>query len=531
MKINNKLKLAAAVAAGMVLVGCGSSSSSSNLNSQTGMASHATQSVADLAAIADKACFAADTCSSSGYEFPADAVFVAADVADGSDITTALEEALFNSDAADTVIVLPKGTFMINASVVISAASNLTLVGHGIDATVLDFEGSEGDDGLSFLSGSNVTIQDLGVHNANKNGIKATGVSGIRFNYTATVWEDALTTETQSAYGIYPVSSSDVLVENSYAKGSNDAGIYVGQSENIVVRNSIAEYNIAGIEIENSNNADVYNNETFDNSGGLLVFDLPGTSDRGFGTNIRIFSNDTYENNTVNVGHGTVGDVPQGTGVLVLASHDVEIYSNTITDNISTGVALTSYFLIDDDATNYGANYGNSFALGWTPTVKNVHIYNNTFTNNSANAPISGLLELVILGYKIGQNATGAVQDTPAVFYDGIGELLANAGALSDMEIAPYSDAEKSCVHDNINNNDADLSLNIASVYDVDPAAAGNFDADGPVATLQIGEMGPDATILNCETTPTRLNAAVVTIAGVVYGCTGDDVDLAACKL
>ena len=40
------------------------------------------------------------------------------------------------------------------------------------------------------------------------------------------------------------------------AIGASDAGIY-GQSKNIIVRNSVAQYNVAGIEIENSYYADV----------------------------------------------------------------------------------------------------------------------------------------------------------------------------------------------------------------------------------------------------------------------------------
>jgi parallel beta-helix repeat protein len=60
-----------------------------------------------------------------------------------------------------------------------------------------------------------------------------------------------------------------------HAVGASDAGIYVGQSKHIIVRNSKAYQNVAGIEIENSWYADVYENEAFNNTGGILVFDLP----------------------------------------------------------------------------------------------------------------------------------------------------------------------------------------------------------------------------------------------------------------
>ena len=41
-------------------------------------------------------------------------------------------------------------------------------------------------------------------------------------------------------------------IEHCIAIGASDAGIYVGQSNNIIVRNCEVFQNVAGIEIENS---------------------------------------------------------------------------------------------------------------------------------------------------------------------------------------------------------------------------------------------------------------------------------------
>lgn len=513
MKITKQLKLATAVAAATALMGCIDSSSD------------------------DGTCFEANDCSASGYSFPSDAIFVAPDAADGDDITEAFVTATTDLPA-NSVVVLPKGEFQVSATVTITSANGATITGHGIEATKLDFTTSQGDDGLFFQGGADVTIRDLGVYEAPKNGIKADSVNGIHFAYTATVWETPLAAETAStengAYGLYPVSSNNVLVEYSYSKGSADAGIYVGQSNNIVVRHNVAEHNVAGIEIENSTNADVYMNKAFDNSGGILIFDLPGLV-QASGNNIRIFDNDTYENNTSNVGTGVVGAVPQGTGVLVLASSGVEIYNNRITDNITSGVALTSYFLMDDDVANYGTNYGATIADGWSPLIKNISVHNNTFENNSDNPPSGTLLNDAILGYQSGMNASGAVQAVPAIIYDGIGELLSNANALSGFGYAPYTAADAICAFDNANNNDAGLNLNVGSVYGVNPtdSTISNFDGGmNPVPTLRISPMGEAATVINCgETTPTRLSAATVTIKGTEYGCEADDAELASCAL
>ncbi len=271
--------------------------------------------------------------------------------------------------------------------------------------------------------------------------------------------------------------------------------------------------------------ADVYNNEAFDNSAGILSFDLPGLP-QAFGANVRIFNNSTYANNTANVGSGTVGAVPGGTGILILATSDVEIYNNNIRDNKSDGVTITSYFLMDPelDDKDYSGTIGN----GWTPTVKNINIHDNTFENNSSEPLTGTLFDEVFGGY------AAYYQSVPAVIYDGVGELLANAGVLGEMGITAYTDAEKSCVSNNTNANTDGLAFTIGSIFGVDPTDTNpsNFDADSnPVETLRFSAMGDEATLLNCATAPTRLTAATVTFKGDVYGCLGDDAELAACAL
>src|SRR5690606_17583393 len=124
------------------------------------------------------------------------------------------------------------------------------------------------------------------------------------------------------AYGLYPVQCTDVLIEDSVARAASDAGIYVGQSTNIIVRRNLAEYNVAGIEIENSFDADVHDNVARHNTGGVLVFNLPGLQVKN-GARTRIFDNQIYENNTPNFAPpgNIVGKVPTGTGFASIAAH------------------------------------------------------------------------------------------------------------------------------------------------------------------------------------------------------------------
>ncbi len=118
-------------------------------------------------------------------------------------------------------------------------------------------------------------------------------VQGVRVE-----WTNGPATD-NGAYGLYPVGCFDVLIENSVVIGASDAGIYVGQSEQIVVRNNLVQYNVAGIEIENSKYADVYLNRATHNTGGILVFDLPNLPKQG-GRQTRVFMNYLDANDTPN---------------------------------------------------------------------------------------------------------------------------------------------------------------------------------------------------------------------------------------
>ncbi|SFM14029.1 parallel beta-helix domain-containing protein [Marinobacter zhejiangensis] len=521
-KTFKKLLLVTAISSGLLLTGCGGDDGKDGKDGTDGQSGDVSTQLG---------------VTTSGFPIPEDAILVAPDAEDGDDITEALSVALFDVPE-DAIVVLPKGRFVVTESIVVNSASGLTLTGYGINETILDFASSYGDDAFRFQGGNGITVRDLGVYEAPKNGIKATNVNGIHMTYTATVWEGELEAN-NGAYGLYPLKSQNVLLENNYAFGSADAGIYVGQSENIVVRNNTAKQNVAGIEIENSTMADVYNNIAVGNSGGILVFDLPGL-DKAYGGNVRIFNNNAYSNNADNVGAGVVGMVPPGTGILNLATSGVEIYNNQITDNDTTAVAITSYLLVDDDLASYPANYGTTMGNGWSPTLKNVYMHNNTIARNGGN-PQGTLLQPIIDGYTIGMGVT-----FPAILYDGIGQFLSNTGDLSafnglvgaeaaadGVNYNPYAAGDRICLNSNINGNPAPdyAEVNTGLVY---PAELADFDpalVDGngnPLPHLLIDQM-INNTYLNC--TQPRLAPAVVNFRNNIYGCTGDDLAEAACAL
>jgi len=181
------------------------------------------------------------------------------------------------------------------------------------------------------------------------------------------------------------VSCKQVLVENSTADGASGTGIYVGQSDGIVVRNNVLTNNVAGIEIENSFNADVTGNDCHDNTVGFLVFDLPDLPQVG-GHNVRVYSNTLANNNHPNFGDpsGTVALVPAGTGGAVMANSKVEVFGNTFTGNSAAGFSSISCFAaLGLSACTSGAT------SGYNPFPSQIYVHDNTFTDNGTN-PLQG---------------------------------------------------------------------------------------------------------------------------------------------
>ena len=176
-------------------------------------------------------------------------------------------------------------------------------------------------------------------------------------------------------YGIYPVQSKKILIEDSVTIGASDAGIYVGQSSQIIFRDSRVEYNVAGIEIEDSTHADVYNNFASNNTGGILVFDLPNLPAQG-GQATRVYNNLIFENNTENFAPiGNIAtNVPAGTCLIILAIDNTGVFEKQFTDNESVNIMIYSYVLsgrkvADPNCASYPEQiyiYNNKFSGGGT---------------------------------------------------------------------------------------------------------------------------------------------------------------------
>jgi len=315
-----------------------------------------------------------------------------------ADPYTEIQEALILANPGD-IVHISEGFYKLEDSLSIDI-DNLILQGDGINKTILSFKDQmSGAQGLSVTS-DGVTLQDFAVEDAKGDAIKVKGVHGISFIRVRTEWTNG-PDELNGAYGLYPVESKNVLIDSCVAIGASDAGIYVGQSENIIVKNSRAEFNVAGIEIENSYYADVFDNHAENNTGGILVFDLPDIPQQG-GHHVRVFRNKSINNNTDNFAPegNIVGEVPRGTGIIIQANSHVEIFENDIGGNDTVNIAIVTYGYETEDENYY-------------PHPRAIQVHNNRFTK-SGNNPDLETGELAKILYELSD------KNMPDIFWDGI---------------------------------------------------------------------------------------------------------------
>jgi parallel beta-helix repeat protein len=270
-----------------------------------------------------------------------------------------------------TVIEIPPGRHALDR-VLTLRASGVTVRGAGADRSILSFKGEiSGPEGM-LVYGSDFTIENLGIEDTKGDGLKINDGENITIRGVRVAWSGGGRT-TNGAYGIYPVRSRNVLIEDSTAYGASDAGIYVGQSVNVIVRRCRAQQNVAGIEIENTINADVYDNVATGNTGGILVFNMPNLSQPGHST--RVFGNKVHENNLGNFAAkgAAVASVPAGSGVVVNSNSQVEIFVNDIADNRTANLIISAYF-----STNYYNKPG--IDPHYDPYPRAIFVYGNRFT-------------------------------------------------------------------------------------------------------------------------------------------------------
>lgn len=337
-------------------------------------------------------------------------------------IEKSLQTQFITVNDGDT-IQLPEGNYMFTKSLLMDGKKNITIQGAGKDKTILSFKNqTEGAQGMYITHGENIIVQDFTIQDAKGDIIKVSEVRNLTLRNIRAQWTGE-PSNANGAYALYPVQCKNVLMEGCEAIGSSDAGIYVGQSDSVIIRNNLAYWNVAGIESENSKYVEIYGNEAYDNTGGILIFDLPGLSTYGHTT--KVYKNNVHDNNHENFATpgNVVASIPPGTGMLILATHDLELTDNDIKNNTSVGVGLVSYDLVA--ALNEGVQQQEN-AIGGVQTVNNrwredslyysypynINIHHNRYSNDNWFPSLGNDIGKLLLFKSFGS--------PPDILFDGI---------------------------------------------------------------------------------------------------------------
>jgi parallel beta-helix repeat protein len=274
-------------------------------------------------------------------------------------VTTTIQAAVDAAQPGDTILVLP-GTY--RESVLVTK-SHLTIVGSR--AAILDAAGfrtgirvgtgriSRGGPSPACppLAVEGFTLKGLTIKHAGFSGVFLVGVDGYRL--TGSRYVD------NPVYGPYPVCSRHGLIDFNQVTGggsavgpSTDTGIYVGDDNQVTVRNNRVTNYVIGVVVENTIHTTVTDNLLKGNTAGIYVAVFPNHP-RPFTDHVVIDRNQVLHNNLPNPVAADSGDeiglVPTGAGIVNLGGDHVVIRDNRVLGNDSLGIAIVQNLLAPAD--------------------------------------------------------------------------------------------------------------------------------------------------------------------------------------
>jgi parallel beta-helix repeat protein len=330
-----------------------------------------------------------------------------------------LQELLINAKPGSTVE-LPEGTFLLSRSLTMEGVDNVVIRGKGMGKTILNFAGqTDGAEGIKIV-GDNITIEDLTIQNAKGDGLKMIDSEGVVIRRIRVQWTQGPNAK-NGAYGLYPVNCNNILIEDCEATDASDAGLYLGQSKNGIIRNNKSYNNVQGISVENCTNIQIYGNKFYGNTAGMAIINLPNLPTKN-GDNIYAYNNEIYDNNRENFGAegAIVSIIPAGTGMFVLAGRNVHVYKNQVRNHKTASSAVLSFLVtgrpMEDPA--------------YDPFCTAVSLYENSFEPSIAQLPDTTRPLGRVIAKLFGTNS-------PAVMHDGIWnpELLKGGQVPADKAI------------------------------------------------------------------------------------------------
>lgn len=312
------------------------------------------------------------------------------------------------------------GYFDLYHGLLIQATEDVEIRGCGKNDTVLNFRQSDNVTGLEALNVRGITVKDLTILDSPGDAFKLKGVKWGTLLGVRAMWSgggepinrenfrerlqvqctqppmnegdptpDYVPSSASGRYGIYPVESENILVADSESIGASDAGIYVGQTNTAIIRNSRAAYNVMGFEIENVQGGEYDSNLAECNTGGFLIYDLENITQ--YGDTSVMLNNVARNNNTYNFAHsGLVSAVPRGTGFITLGYDNIEVYSNLFENHSTAAIIHTSYELIDGK--------GKTSDKKLDPYTEGLHIHGNVMKNSGYSLPAPDLQKVLVEG-------------------------------------------------------------------------------------------------------------------------------------
>ena len=294
-------------------------------------------------------------------------------------IQAELQKRLITAQEGEEII-LPEGHFSFQRSISLNDTPGVTIRGAGKGKTILSFKDQiEGAEGMLIKNVKGLTLEGFTVADSKGDAIKVQDCSDVVMRDLETTWTSGKLA-TNGAYGLYPVSSTNVLLEQCEASFAMDAGIYVGQSTNVIVRDNYVHDNVAGLEIENTINGEVYKNIARGNTGGMLIFDMPDLPQAN-GDRIKFYDNVMEDNNGENFAPAgmVVSTIPPGSGMIIMSHSNIEMYNNTIKGHKTLGIAINSWLFT---GIPYKANEFDPFAT-------NIHIHDNVIEGVEGNTDVT----------------------------------------------------------------------------------------------------------------------------------------------
>lgn len=244
-----------------------------------------------------------------------------------------IQDAVKLAQPGDTILVMP-GLYSETVYIDKDSIQLKGVIKEGKRA-VLDGKGKLND--AILYSGNNIVVENFLITKYKGNAIM--GQAGNNFEIRDNIIVDT------GVYGIFPQLGKNGIIEGNIISGIEDAAIYVGMSDNVMVSHNEVFDSVAGIEIENSRHCIVENNYVHDNTGGILAFITPGLPIKTT-YDVIIRKNFIVNNNHDNFGApgSTVAGIPAGTGVLIMAADQVVVEDNIISNHKTAGITITDHY-------------------------------------------------------------------------------------------------------------------------------------------------------------------------------------------